>query len=410
MANRPADQNLIKRINSASVLGHLLASSPQSRANLAQLTGLTRSTISSLVSDLIDLRLIREVGLEDTTTRGRPGMLLELNPGGGCIVGFELNVDYLSVILTDFTAHTLWSRHVELDPHTGQEQVLALCEELIQLALRAGDAHRLKPLGIGLAVPGLVDTAKGTLVYAPNLNWRNVNFHDRWCAKFGMPLYVDNDGSIAALGEYYFGIARGCPNFLYLGTGVGLAGGLMLNGEIYRGAGGYAGEVGHMTVTTSDELCGCGRRGCWETLVGPRTVFRRIQQALDAGEPSLIPELAGRSQGRITMEVVVEAANRGDALALNTLADIAYHLGIGIVNLINLFNPEMIVLGGTLTPGGDYLMPTISRLIANDALREPSRMVALALSSQGSDACVKGAVALVIDGIVREPAASRSAG
>ncbi|MBN1202766.1 MAG: ROK family protein [Anaerolineae bacterium] len=390
-------------MNSALILDQLLATSPQSRANLAQHTGLNRSTISSLVSELIEQGLIREVGRETAYSRGRPGILLELNPAGGCIIGIEINVGYTTVILTDFTAHTLWRRHVEMDEDTPQAEVLALAEDLIDAALQAAIAHNQPMLGIGLGVPGMVDAAHGTLRFAPNLRWRNVNFRDLWGHKFGVPLYIENDGNASALGEYYFGIAKGCENFIFLGTGIGLSGGLMLNGQLYRGADGYAGEVGHIIVESGGELCSCGRRGCWETLVGPRAVIRGIVHALENGAPSLIPGLVNHNCEKITMQVVVKAANLGDQLALDTLSDVALHLGSGIANLINLFNPGLIVLGGTLTLAGDYLMPTISNIIVAEALSAPSRMVALALSSQGMDACVKGAVALVIDGIVREP-------
>lgn len=403
MTTGPADQNLVKRLNSALILDQLLALAPQSRANLAHLTGLNRSTISSLVSDLIDQGLIREVGLEAAFTRGRPGMLLELNPGGGCVVGIEINVDYLTVILTDFTAHTLWRRHVEIDLNTPREAVLTLAESLIYEALRVGTVHSLSPLGIGLGVPGLVDTEHGTLKYSPNQGWQNLPFRDLWGQKFGVPLYIENDGNASALGEYYFGVAKGIENFLFLSTGIGLAGGLMLDGQLYRGAGGYAGEVGHIIVESGGDLCSCGRRGCWETLVGPRAVIQGIVHALARGAPSLIPQMVGGHLDQITMYVVVEAADRGDQLALDTLANIALNLGTGIANLINLFNPEMIVLGGSLTLAGEYLLPTISNIINAEALTEPARMVALALSAQGTDACVKGAVALVIDRIVREP-------
>lgn len=404
MAPGRADQNLVKQLNCALILDRLLASSPQSRAHLADQTGLNRSTISSLVSDLIDQGLVREVGYEPVESRGRPGMLLELNPEGGCIIGIEINFGYITVILTDFTARTLWRRHVKTADDTPQAEFLALAESLIEEAIRAGDANHLRLLGIGLGVPGLIDTEQGILRFTPNLGWRNIRFRERWGSRFGVPLYIENDGNASALGEYYFGVAKGHRDFLYLGTGIiGLSGGMMLNGELYRGAGGFAGEIGHMIVESGGELCGCGRRGCWETLVGPRAVIGGIRHALAMGAPSLIPTLIDHDLSRITMEVVVEAADRGDQLALATLADIALHLGTGIANLINLFNPEMIVIGGTLIPAGDYLMPTISRIISTEALTEPAHMVALALSSLKSDSCVKGAVALVIDGIVREP-------
>ncbi len=403
MVAGPAGQNLVKQLNSALILERLLINSPLSRAQLAQQTGLNRSTISSLVSDLIARCLVREVGLEAADSRGRPGMLLELNPGGGCIVGVEINVEYVAIILTNFTAQTLWQRHVTFAEGKPQAEVLALTERLIEEALRAGRAHGLTPLGIGLGAPGMVDTTTGTLIFAPNLKWREVPFRDIWGQRFGVPLYVDNDGNAAALGEYYFGVAKGHDHFLYIGTGAGLTGGLMLNGSIYRGIGGYAGEIGHIIVESGGELCSCGRRGCWETLVAPRAVTRGVIHALNNGAPSIILDLAGGDLRRITMELVVEAADKGDRLALDTLADIAAHLGSGIANLVNIFNPELIVLGGALLLASDYLLPAISRIVNAEALPDHSRMVALTLSAQGVHASPKGAVAMVIDGIVRDP-------
>lgn len=401
-----ANQNLLKQLNSALIMDRLLSNAPLSRANLAQQTGLNRSTISSLVGDLIDRDLIREVGLEAVDSRGRPGMLLELNPGGGSIVGVEINVGHISLILTDFTAHTLWQRRVQFDVTMPQADVLALAEALIDQALRAGVAHGLALLGIGLALPGLVDTEAGELVFAPNLKWRDVPFRERWEPRFGVPLYVENDGNCSAMGEYYFGVAKEHENFLFIGTGAGLTSGIMLNGEMYRGAGGYAGEIGHIIVESGGELCACGRRGCWETLVAPRAVIRGVVHALENGAPSCIPAMVGNDLSQITMETVIQAADNGDQLALDTLADIALHLGSGIANLVNIFNPELIVLGGSLIPVSEYLMPPISRIIAAEALPDVSAQVALSLSAQGANACVKGAVALVIDGIVRNPISS----
>ncbi len=398
-----ADLSLVKQLNSALILNLLLSESSQSRASLAQRTGLNRSTISSLVADLMVAGFVREVGLEEDASRGRPGVLLELNPYGGSVVGLEINIGYITAILTDFTAQTLWRKQVSFAHDADQLSVIRLGEELIYAALRTSQAHKLKPLGIGLVVPGLVDRTEGTLVYAPNLHWRNVPFRELWANKFAMPFYIENDGNAAALGEHYFGVAKGYHDFLFLGTGVGMSGGLMLNNQLYRGVGGFAGEVGHIIVESGGELCGCGRRGCWETLVGTPAVVRGVVKALNAGAPSRIPDLVHHHLDLITMEVVVEAANQGDQLALNTLSEIALHLGSGITNLINIFNPELIVLGGELILAGHYLLPTIGKIIAAEALNDLSRMVALAISSQTTDACVRGAATLVIDGIVRNP-------
>jgi glucokinase-like ROK family protein len=397
-----ADQVLVRKLNTSLILDCLRTRGPLSRARLSAVTGLNRSTVSSLVNDLLEEHLVREIGLEPAG-RGRPGMLLELSPDGGCAVGVEIGVDFISVVLTDFVAQILWRQRISSDPEDGQGVIVERAEAIVRAALEIGKDRGLRPLGIGVGVPGLVDVQQGSLVFAPNLHWRDVPLRQMWTQRFNLSVFVENEANAAALGEYYFGVARDVQSLIYLSAGVGLGGGIIIKGKLFRGSGGYAGEVGHMTMDPNGEPCGCGKRGCWETVVGPRAIVRQVREALETNAESQIRTLVQDDLESIDVDVVVRAAQAGDHVARKALEEVGVQLGIGIANLVNAFNPEMVVLGGALSLASTFLLPVIEEAARKHALAQPYDIVKVAVSAHGADACVVGAVALVLDEILREP-------
>lgn len=399
---RTGDQALVREINLSIILNCLRETSPLSRAQLAEITGLNKTTVSSLVKELIARQFVREMGL-GSSGGGRPAVMLELNPDAGCIIGLEIGVDFILAILTDFRAHVLWRRWEDTDQAEGQEAILAKALTLVRQALAAAQPTHSPVLGIGVGIPGLVDISSGTLLFAPNLKWYDVPLHEVFSRQFDVPIFVDNDANMSALGERYFGKAQGSNNFIYLSLGVGLGGGIVLNGQLYRGVGGYAGEVGHMTVVDDGERCNCGNRGCWETLVSQTAVVKRVQKAIEAGNASLVSQLVEGRLDRISIPIIVEAAGKGDRVARQALEETGIYLGIGIANLINAFNPEWIILGGVVSLASDYLLPAIERTIEKRSLVWARRMVRVTASSYGADACVMGGVALVLHDILSRP-------
>jgi glucokinase-like ROK family protein len=397
-----ADQELVRKLNTAVILDCLRLNQLLSRADLSHRTGLNRSTVSNIVSELIAKRLVRETQPQKDKL-GRPGMALELDPNGGAAIGVELNVDFISVLLTDFVAKPYWRKRIMVDPTTGQPALLATAEALIEEALEHARANKACPLGIGVGVPGLVDIQQGTLIFAPNLKWHDLPLRRMWSQRFGLPVFVENDANAAALGEYYFGVAREVKNFIYLSTGVGLGGGIVLDGKLFRGHSGYAGEIGHTMIEPNGLPCGCGRRGCWETLVGPRAIVRQIQVTLQHGATSLIRDLAQHDLDNVTFEQIVAAAESGDAIALSALYTSAKWLGVGIANLVNVFNPEMVVLGGILSHASKLWEPVLTATVKELALKQPLATLKLTTSAHGAEACVVGTVALVLDDILRHP-------
>jgi glucokinase-like ROK family protein len=387
--NSTADQVWVRRMNRSLILETLRTKDTLSRAGLASITGLNPSTVSNIVNELLTENLVRETDLRQPEI-GRPSRMLELNPLGGCALGVEINVDYLLAILTDFTANILWRQRISIDPREGQEKILDDIEALIADGMTAKDTSNLPILGIGVGVPGLVDYRSGILRIAPNLHWQDVPIQDILHRRFRIPIYVENEANAAALGEYLFGAARGVDNFIYLSAGVGLGGGIVLDGKLFRGSYGYASEVGHMTFDAGGELCGCGKRGCWETFVGPRAVERRVRRTLRTGAESIMREMAGGSLENITFDNVLKAAEQNDEVALAALSEVGRYLGI-------------IVLGGALNRASPIILPVVERAVESNTLSPNWDNVEIVPSAHGTDASVMGAVALVLDEILREP-------
>lgn len=399
---RTGDQALIREINLSIILNALRDHSPLSRAALAVATGLNKTTVSSLVQQLIEAGFVTETGVGKKST-GRPGILLQLNPHAGGIVGVEIGVDFISVVLTDFAARVVW-RHQERTDHD-QERTAILRRAFVNIDAAVEQAHlrSLEILGLAFGVPGLIDLESGTLLYAPNLRWENVPLLAMLRERFSFPVYVDNEASIAAFGETFFGVARGSSNVLYVSAGMGIGGGLVLDGRIYTGGSGFAGEVGHMSLDPNGLPCACGNRGCWETVASQSALFRRVQECIAAGNKSALARCYDDRSASLTIPVIVRAAQEGDPIARQALYDTAKYLGIGLANLVNVLNPEWVVLGGIMSLAKEFLLPVIQQTINERALRWAAHSTHIVVAAYGSDACVMGAVAMVYDQMLRQP-------
>jgi glucokinase-like ROK family protein len=358
-----------------------------SRASLARQIGLTRSTVSRIVDDLIAEKLVKEVELS-LGKKGRPGMLLELDSQGGSAIGIEIGVNFISILLTDFTANVIWRERISLPDDATSEDYLFKAEQLARKASELASSRHLRQMGIGVGVWGLVDYKKGIIRFAPNLMWRDIPLKEKWEEKFRVPVYLENDANAAALGEYYFGAGRNIEDFLYISMDIGVGGGIISDGKLFRGESGYAGEIGHMLIDRHGDLCSCGKVGCLETLVGRRVIIKRYQR--ETGEAD------------ITLEEIIRRGKSGDKVAKAIFEDVAMVLGMGIGNLVNIFNPQRIILGWSLGQAYDLLLPTLSKSIRKNSLSDPLNKLDVVPFTNGADDCVLGCVALVLDEIIRE--------
>jgi glucokinase-like ROK family protein len=396
------DQESLRQINLSTVLTHLRQNAPISRAALAEITGLNRATITRLVRELIEHGLVRETGFQSVRA-GRPSILLQLDPDAGCIIGAEIDVKFGSVILADLAAHVFWRQEVDFGDNDEPDAILKCMAQLIRQALSHATKRNRHILGLGISLPGLVDVSSGVLLFAPNMRWSDVPVKKWLENEFELPIYVDNKANMAALAESYFGSARHSEHVLYINITAGVGAGIVLHQRIMTGASGLAGELGHMAIHPDGPKCNCGSRGCWETYVSALAVFRRVREAILDGEESQLAEVVRDGFERITIPLMVEAAHKGDRVALASLEETGYFLGVGLANLINTFNPEKVVLGGYVTQAYEFLLPVIQKTVQERALRWPREAADIVVATYLNDASLMGAVATVYGQILSNP-------
>jgi predicted NBD/HSP70 family sugar kinase len=391
-AARPADQTTVRHANLGIVLRHVAAAGTRSRAQIAAATGLTRGTVSSLVSELIDRELLHETG-ETTSPRGigRPGTALELSDvvvG----VGLEVNVDYIAVSVEDLTGTVRYQRRINRDNRDSAPRlVLDRIGNAVREALAAAADDGLRPVGVTVAVAGLVEEASGTVVLAPNMGWVDLPVAAELEERLGLPVVVENEANLAALAEHWTGAAVGIDNFVCVFGEVGVGGGIVLGGRLFRGTHGFGGEFGHISVDPEGRVCACGSRGCVETLVGQESIARAAGISPVAGRPrSLADELVRRAED-------------GAPAVLRALEDTGRWVGIALASAFNLLDLRAVVLGGCFGPLAPWLADGVRETLEQRSLAARSGSFAVLPSAFGDGAAVRGAAALSLRRVLDAP-------
>lgn len=400
----PAAQSHIRELNLSSILWQIHRDDSLSRARMAIETGLNKSTVSSLVDELIQLGLVRETGQNSIGT-GRPATLLEINPQAGCIIGVDMDVDFTVVALTDFLGNILWRSTVSTEPAKSQENILRQTLDLVVEAMAVCEDKHMPLLGLGLVTPGTVDINEGVLVFAPNLHWLNVPLRQRFAEYTGLNVLVENDANAAAVAEHLFGAARQCSDFVFVFAGVGIGGGFFLNGDLYRGKNGFAGEIGHSPIMAGPLAmpCHCGNHGCWETHANQYSIIQRVQASLAVKRDSIIPNLMAEQRALLSIPLIKQAADAGDIEAIHSFTEAGTALGLGLATIINFLNPEKIIFGGPLSIAAQYMLPSAQEAITKHCLTEINKRVNVELSQFGEDASLFGAIAIVVNNVLSYP-------
>jgi len=400
-----ADQTLVRELNLSLVLQLIHNEAPLSRSQIAQITGLNKSTVSSLVENLMELHLVHETGINQSGT-GRPSRLLAINSLAGGIIGVEFGVDFVTVAITDFAGNVKWRKTVPATPTDGQDKTLNQSLKLIHKAINYCEENSLGILGLGIAAPGIVDIDKGVLVFAPNLQWYNVHLKEFFEEHLRLKVFIENDANAAAVGEHLFGKARRDTDFILLFVGVGIGGGLFQNGKLYRGKDGFAGEIGHIPVFAEpfQAKCQCGNRGCLETYANQHTLLQKTQTLLkNNNNNSILSQYLAQQGNVLSISMIKQAADAGDRISLEVLSDIGMVIGQGIASLVNIFNPEKIILGGTLSIAGEYLLTAIEKTITKRTHPLSQSTLEIQISDFGPDASLIGAIAIVVENILTHP-------
>ena len=293
------------------------------------------------------------------------------------------------------TAYAVRSQPTQ--PERGADAVVDRIAEMVEAAIietsAATGATRADFLGVGIGSPGPLDRHTGIVIVTPNLGWRDFPLRDAVASRVGLPATLDNDANCATVGEWWCGAARGARHVIGITIGTGIGGGLMIGGELYHGASDVAGEIGHTTIDSTGRRCKCGNYGCLEAYASGPAIAERAREALDDGEGSLLRELVGGDLSRVTARLVYDASTRGDPIAREVVRDTARFLGAGLANLLNIFNPDVVVLAGGVTDAGDALFEPLRGEVRRRAFRPAVEACRIVPGALGGSAGVIGAVA-----------------
>lgn len=314
------------------------------------------------------------------------------------IVGIDLGGTNIAAgaMPTDGTRE-IAMRMTQTKAHEGADAVMdriaAMIEDVIAQTCAEAGAARSDFLGVGIGAPGPLDRARGVVIVTPNLGWRDFPLRDEISRRVNLPATLDNDANCATLGEWWCGAAKGGRNVVGLTIGTGIGGGLILDNKLYHGASDAAGEIGHTTIDSTGRRCKCGNYGCLEAYASGPAIAERAREVLEGNEDSMLPSMVDGDLSRITAQTVFEASKQGDRVALEVVRDTAHFLGVGISNLINIFNPDTFVIAGGVTQAGDLLFDPLRAEVRRRAFKTAVDACRIVPGALPLSAGVVGAVA-----------------
>lgn len=380
----PGSLRSLRERNRLQVLEVVRGSASVSRADIARRTGLARSTVSTLVNELLGAGLLVERGAPEdgAATQGRPPVLLSFDPSAGAVLGLHFDHPVLRVAVADLGYTILAEATVPVDVDHDAQDSLDAAVALIDEVLAKSGVERERLIGAGAALAGPIDQATGTVGSSAIMpGWVGMPLAQELTARLGLPVHVDNDANVGALAESVLGAGRGVSEMAYIMLGSGIGAGLIIGGQVYRGSGGTAGEIGHVLVDEHGPLCRCGNRGCLETY---------------AGADALLDLLRRQHGDELTVDGLVDLARAGDAACQRVIADAARFVGVAAATLCNQLNPELLVIGGELAQTGALLLDPLREAIARYAIPAAAEDVRVVVGELGERAELLGALVLVL--------------
>lgn len=384
MEERGGGLKSLRDANQRRVIEALGARGIASRADIARATGLSRTTVSSVVGDLKGAGLLveRRAEADEDQSVGRPPVLLSFDRSAGAVVGLDFGHSHVGVVVGDLSHDVLEESWRDLDVDSSASEGLDVATELVEEALDQAGVERDQVLGVGMGVPGPITSGNGTVGSTSILpGWVGVKAASAMSERLGMPVRVENDANLGALAELVWGAGRGARDFVFVSVRSGIGGALVMDGRLYRGAGGTAGEIGHTSLRDNGEVCRCGNRGCLETVAGTVPVAGAFN-AVRGGE--------------VTISELIELAHSGDSLAQRVIAEAGRNIGLALANLCNVFNPERAIIGGDLSAAADILLDPIAESVGRYAIPSAAAQVEVVAGQLGRRAEVMGALALIL--------------
>ncbi|MCR1834816.1 ROK family transcriptional regulator [Oceanobacillus caeni] len=346
---KTGDQNLVKQINKTIVFNTIKDKGPVSRAQISKDTGLNKATVSTMVSELLKESFVNEIG-SGQSSGGRKPVMLYFNQHAGYSIGIDLGVNYILGILTNFNGDIIEKNMKTLN-------TLEIDEIINQIFLSIESLMKKAPespygiIGIGIGVPGQVDQHE-RILFAPNLNWKNIDLKKIVEDRFSIPTSIENEANAGATGEQLYGAGKDITNQIYVSIGIGIGTGIIINNRLYRGSSGISGEMGHFTIDTNGIKCSCGNRGCWELYASESALFKIAEKQ----------DLASKNV-EIDLDFLLTEAQKGNPKVLQLLNTLGENIGFGIINIINTFNPEVIIIGNRMAQFENWIMNPIKRVL-----------------------------------------------
>lgn len=394
MTRKPllGNRHFSRALNRSAVLNTIKTHGPIGRAEVARRTGLSAATVTGITAELIADDLVFEKAAGDSRG-GRPPILLALNPRGGFVVGLKLTETEAIAALTDLQATVIAKRTDRLAGRSPERAVNTLANAVAELV---GEARirKGKLIGVGVGVAGIVDSEHGLVRQSPYFGWQNLPLRDLLQSRVRVPVFIDNDVNTLTLAEKWFGAGQSVDNFLTVTVGRGVGLGIVVNGQFYRGATGGAGEFGHTVIDPNGPVCDCGKHGCLESFVGDPGLVRMAAEAAARGE---LPGPVADVQSLLAL------AQAGSPAAQAIFARAGEMLGRGVANLINIFNPQLVLISGEGVRSGDWLFGPMREAIARHVMPGLAGDAEIRTDSWGDDAWARGAASLVLRGLFESP-------
>lgn len=331
----------------------MMSNDKMSLSDITSKVNLSLPKVSEIVSEMLKSNLIKESIFDDTPFMGRPSQKYQLNPNYGFVIGIDLGRIYTNIIVLDYTQKKIYENHSETLLKLDTKVVVKKLDVMINQILREQNISKNKLLGIGISLPGIVDSYKG--ISHTYLNTENISIEEYFEKVFKVKVRIEHDVKSMAFGELFYGKGKNFKDGLYLNFGWGLGLGIILNRELYYGKDSYCGEFGHIPVVSNGELCYCGKTGCLETVASGKAITKNVKEKILAGASSIILNTIKDPQEIGPLDIL-KAANKGDQFSIEILEEAGKYLGNGIAILINIFNPEKIIIGGTFTQVASYIL------------------------------------------------------
>lgn len=389
---RTGHKRLLRDLNQNSIFNLIMEHGSISRTDLARRSKLPAATITRIVGEFLAAGLVVERPAEESSG-GRPPVFLSMNPDAGYVVGVKLREDGMTVAVCDLNCTIILSMDEPLVGDAVPHRVVETMVEAVKRCVGAANVPMGKVLGIGVGLSGLIDSARGICRYSAILDWRDVELSAALEFKLRLPVRIDNDVNTLAVAERYFGAGRDAANFLMLTLGRGIGLGIVIGGEIYRGSSGGAGEFGHMTIDTSADapLCNCGKRGCLEAI---------------ASDYGILKGATGADPGRHVEDAIgglIERAQQGDEETRAIFARAGKALGIALANLINLFDPTRVLIGGKGLRAGELILEPMRATLPLHRFGAAYESIELVPPTVDDASWARGAASLLLREVFRPP-------